>query len=69
MLRREQKSPHRLGDLAVDGGDLIEVGFAPGPGLGHALQSLLHDVVDDPSLNTRDELRRRAQELLTSSRT
>jgi tRNA nucleotidyltransferase (CCA-adding enzyme) len=69
MLRREQKSPHRLGDLAVDGGDLIEVGFAPGPELGHALQSLLQDVVDDPSLNTRNELLRRARALLTGSRT
>jgi tRNA nucleotidyltransferase (CCA-adding enzyme) len=68
MLRREQKSPHRLGDLAVDGTDLIELGFAPGPELGHALQSLLHDVVEDPSLNTSDELQRRAQKLLTSSR-
>jgi tRNA nucleotidyltransferase (CCA-adding enzyme) len=67
MLRREQKSPHRLGDLAVDGTDLIELGFAPGPELGHALQALLHDVVEDPSLNTRDELRRRAEKLLTSS--
>jgi tRNA nucleotidyltransferase (CCA-adding enzyme) len=67
MLRREQKSPHRLGDLAVDGSDLIELGFAPGPELGHALQSLLHDVVDDPSLNTSEELRRRARTLLTSS--
>ncbi len=68
MLRREQKNPHRLGDLAVDGTDLIELGFAPGPDLGHALQSLLHDVVEDPSVNTRDELRRRAMTLLTSSR-
>jgi tRNA nucleotidyltransferase (CCA-adding enzyme) len=67
MLRREQKSPHRLGDLAVDGTDLIELGFAPGPELGHALQALLHDVVDDPARNTSDELRRRAQELLRSS--
>jgi len=68
MLRREQKSPHHLGDLAIDGTDLIKLGFTPGPDLGHALQALLHDVVEDPSLNTGDELRRRAQELLTGSR-
>ena len=67
MLRREQKSPHRLGDLAVDGTDLIELGFAPGPDLGHALQALLHDVVEDPARNTGEELRRRARELLRSS--
>jgi tRNA nucleotidyltransferase (CCA-adding enzyme) len=67
MLRREQTSPHRLSDLAVDGNDLIGLGFAPGPELGHALQALLHDVVEDPTLNTPDELRRRAGKLLTSS--
>jgi tRNA nucleotidyltransferase (CCA-adding enzyme) len=67
MLRKERKSPHRLSDLAVDGTDLIELGFAPGPELGHALQALLHDVVEDPSRNTRDELRRRAARVLTSS--
>jgi tRNA nucleotidyltransferase (CCA-adding enzyme) len=66
-LRREQKSPHRLGDLAVDGNDLLELGFSPGPELGHVLQSLLHDVVEDPSLNTRDVLLRRASRLLKSS--
>jgi tRNA nucleotidyltransferase (CCA-adding enzyme) len=68
MLRKERKSPHRLSDLAVDGTDLIELGFAPGPELGQALQALLHDVVEDPSRNTRDELRRRAAQVLTSSR-
>jgi tRNA nucleotidyltransferase/poly(A) polymerase len=63
-LRRELKSPHRLADLAVDGNDLIGLGFAPGPELGRALQDLLHDVVDDPTLNTRGELERRARRLL-----
>jgi tRNA nucleotidyltransferase (CCA-adding enzyme) len=67
MLRRELKSPHRLADLAVDGNDLLELGFSPGPELGHVLQSLLHDVVEDPSLNTRDGLLRRASRLLKSS--
>ena len=67
MLRHELKSPHRLGDLAVDGNDLIELGFAPGPELGHALQALLHDVVEDPAKNTRDVLLRRAGKLLRSS--
>jgi tRNA nucleotidyltransferase (CCA-adding enzyme) len=67
VLRQELKSPHRLSDLAVDGSDLIELGFAPGPELGHALQSLLHDVVEDPSVNTRDALLRRAEGLLKGS--
>jgi len=60
-VQRERKQPHRLADLAIDGTDLLEAGFTPGPDLGHVLQELLRDVVDDPSRNTRDELLRRAE--------
>jgi tRNA nucleotidyltransferase (CCA-adding enzyme) len=67
MLHQEQASPHRLSDLAVDGNDLIELGFSPGPELGHVLRSLLHEVVEEPSENTRDALLGRAQELLKGS--
>jgi len=63
-LRREQANPHRLGDLAIDGTDLIELGFRPGPALGRALEALLAEVVDEPKLNTRDELLARAKGLL-----
>ena len=31
LLERERKNPHRLADLAVNGNDLIELGFTPGP--------------------------------------
>ena len=47
-LERELTSPHRLSDLAVDGHDLLELGFRPGPELGRALHDLLQTVVDDP---------------------
>ena len=36
--RRERTSPHRLADLAVDGSDLIALGYRPGPELGAALR-------------------------------
>jgi tRNA nucleotidyltransferase (CCA-adding enzyme) len=62
-VARERTQPHRIRDLAVRGDDLIEVGFRPGPELGHALRRLLEDVVRSPELNTRDELLRRAREL------
>ena len=55
-LEHELASPHRLADLAVDGDDLIALGFQPGPALGRALQELLEAVVDDPGRNTRDQL-------------
>jgi tRNA nucleotidyltransferase/poly(A) polymerase len=64
MVEQELASPHRLRDLAIDGNDLIEVGFRPGPQLGHILHDLLDAVVDEPALNTRDELLARAKERL-----
>ncbi len=33
----ELTSPHRLGDLAIDGDDLLELGYTAGPALGEAL--------------------------------
>ena len=51
-----QAQPHRLSDLAVDGNELIALGFAPGPRLGEVLKDLLARVVDEPSLNDRDQL-------------
>jgi tRNA nucleotidyltransferase (CCA-adding enzyme) len=64
LLEQERESPHRLADLAVDGADLIELGYAEGPSLGAALESLLDAVVEDPSLNTRAELLERARRAL-----
>ena len=55
-LLREVDSPHRLDQLAVDGNDLIEAGWKPGPELGDTLQHLLSCVIGDPSLNTPEWL-------------
>jgi tRNA nucleotidyltransferase (CCA-adding enzyme) len=64
LLEQERNHPHRLTDLAVDGSDLIELGFAEGPVLGRTLESLLDAVVDEPALNTRDQLLERARQQL-----
>jgi tRNA nucleotidyltransferase (CCA-adding enzyme) len=61
LLEQERSQPHRRSDLAVDGADLIELGYAEGPELGRALDSMLDAVVDDPSLNTREQLLERAR--------
>ena len=61
VVERERKSPHKLADLAVDGSDLLELGYVPGPELGRVLGELLDEVVDEPALNTRDELLERAK--------
>jgi tRNA nucleotidyltransferase (CCA-adding enzyme) len=62
VVEQERSSPHRLRDLAVDGNDLIELGFRPGPQLGRILHELLDAVVDEPALNTREQLLARARE-------
>jgi tRNA nucleotidyltransferase/poly(A) polymerase len=64
VVVEERSRPHRLRDLAVDGNDLIEAGFRPGPQLGRILHELLDAVVDEPALNTRDQLLARAKERL-----
>jgi tRNA nucleotidyltransferase (CCA-adding enzyme) len=64
VVERERGSPHRLSQLAVDGADLIELGYRPGPELGRVLGRLLDAVVEDPSLNRRETLLARAKELL-----
>jgi tRNA nucleotidyltransferase (CCA-adding enzyme) len=61
LLERERRQPHRLADLAVDGRDLLELGFEPGPALGRTLHELLRDVVEDPTRNTRPALLERAR--------
>jgi putative nucleotidyltransferase with HDIG domain len=46
--------------LAVDGDDVMRtLGLAPGPEVGHALQALLDQVIEQPALNTRAELLQR----------
>lgn len=63
-LTAARSQPHRLGDLAVDGADLINLGFTPGPVLGEVLNQLLGLVVDDPALNQREQLLEIATESL-----
>ena len=64
VIQRERHNPHRLRDLAIDGNDLVELGYPPGPKLGRTLRALLNEVVRDPSLNTREQLLARAESLL-----
>jgi tRNA nucleotidyltransferase (CCA-adding enzyme) len=45
-----------LSDLAIDGNDLLEAGIARGPQVGAILRRLLAAVVEDQSVNVRDQL-------------
>ena len=53
-----------LGELAVGGRDLLELGLDPGPRVGEILERLLEDVLERPSLNRPDVLKARARELI-----
>ena len=63
-LEQASDAPHRISDLAIDGGDLHELGLAEGPRVGEVLATLLERVVDDPTLNTRERLLEQAKELV-----
>jgi tRNA nucleotidyltransferase/poly(A) polymerase len=63
-VEQELRSAYRLSDLAVDGDDLVALGYPPGPPLGRALQTMLDEVVTDQSRNTREHLLERAKDLL-----
>ncbi|MDR3115632.1 MAG: HD domain-containing protein [Treponema sp.] len=45
-----------LKDLSVSGKDLIALGIKPGPPMGIILSALLEAVVEDPALNTKEQL-------------
>ncbi len=51
-----EKPPLFLKDLAIDGNDLLKMGFEKGPKLGKILQGMLAYVLEDPRHNTREKL-------------
>ncbi len=65
---QQEGDPLSRADLQVKGADLIEAGLAPGPELGRVLDAMLADVVDEPSLNTRETLLQRYQAGVYSSK-
>ena len=57
-----RKEPN-YGRLAVDGNDLLEAGYKAGPNLGRILKALEEIVIEDPSLNSKEFLMRKAKEI------
>ena len=51
-----EKACLQIKDLAVDGGDLIALGYTPGPALGKCLEYLLNQVLDGEIPNEKDVL-------------
>lgn len=52
----ERKPPFGPKDLAIDGYDLIDLGYPKGPLMGKILNQLVELVLDDPLQNTREAL-------------
>ncbi len=59
----EAKEPFGLKDLAVSGRDLIALGCEEGPRIGRILGELLDLAIENPELNRREELLKRARTL------
>ncbi len=60
----EQNNCLRLRDLAIDGQDLIRMGFQEGPEIGRVLVALFDRVLEDPALNDREMLLGMVSEIL-----
>ncbi len=52
-----------VGELAIDGNDLIELGFKKGIAVGETLRALLQHVIERPESNTRERLLMIAREM------
>jgi tRNA nucleotidyltransferase (CCA-adding enzyme) len=52
----EEKPAVSLKDLAINGKDLIDLGYQEGVELGRMLKRLLGIVIDKPELNRRERL-------------
>jgi len=61
---RASRAPLSVAELAIGGEDVMEaLGVGPGPVVGQILRTLLEEVLEDPSLNTRERLLARLQSL------
>lgn len=60
----EEQQCFSLKDLAINGDDLIALGFVPGKELGEMLAGLLNSVTDDALPNDRETLLKEAQKWL-----
>lgn len=57
MIEEALRDPISVGMLAIDGKRVMELtNEKPGPRIGWLLHALLEDVLDDPTLNTKEQL-------------
>lgn len=64
---RNSQQPTNQSQLAVNGNDLIAAGVPAGPQLGQILRQLTDAVIDNPEINTKDQLLNLAQQSQSAS--
>lgn len=57
-----KKPPFGPGDLALNGHDIMNLGFKPGPIIGQIQKFLIEKALDNPELNTKETLTQLIQE-------
>jgi tRNA nucleotidyltransferase (CCA-adding enzyme) len=57
-----ERQPYLVSHLAVNGKDLIRLGYKPGREIGDVLKRLVDEVIINPQLNSRDYLLKAAKE-------
>ena len=63
-----ERQPYLVSHLAVNGKDLIKLGYRPGREIGDVLKKLIEEVIIDPALNNREFLLRQAKEYRRSKK-
>ncbi|MEK7564997.1 MAG: HD domain-containing protein [Patescibacteria group bacterium] len=64
MIDKVSRDPLTVGMLKANGNDVMTVlGIEPGPKIGHILNALLEEVIDDPARNEKEYLTGRIKEL------
>jgi poly(A) polymerase/tRNA nucleotidyltransferase (CCA-adding enzyme) len=64
MIEKVKRDPISPKMLKINGNELMTLlNIKPGPRVGHILNALLEEVIKDPSLNTKDNLKKMAKEL------
>lgn len=64
MIEEVMRDPISVGMLKINGDIMIgEMGLQPGRKMGWVLHALLEEVLDDPTLNTREYLEKRTREM------